>query len=175
VLKGLGVEDFHAAARRALGMALVLEGQHEEGRALLEQARNMLVELREPAEVVETDAAIALALLAGGEAEAAAELADDAAVRATALDAGYLLPWLLRLYGAALSDAGRLEDAEDVLLRAMELAQGQSRIELAFILAERAEVAVRAGDLAEATRLLRDTNAAFDAMGFVGSHRYPRG
>jgi hypothetical protein len=115
-----------------------------------------------------------LALLAIGDHEAAAELADDASLRATALDAGYLLPWLLRLHGAAISDAGRPEDAEDVLARALELTERHSRIERGFVLAELATVARAQGDLGAAERLAAESSEAFDLMGFVGSRRYPR-
>jgi tetratricopeptide (TPR) repeat protein len=174
VLQGLGAEDFQAAARRALGLALVLEGQHEQGHLQLERARSMLVELGEPAEVVETDAAIALALLSNGKHDAAAALADDAVLRATALDEGYLLPWLLRLHGAALSDAGHLDQAELTLARALDIADRHGRIERGFVLAELAQVARRRGDLIAAERRDVESDEAFDLMGFVGSRRYPR-
>ena len=81
-LQALGAEGFHAAALRALGVSLVLEGEVDEGQAFLTQARAKLVELGEPAEVVETDAGIAMGYLAAGDAEGACALADEAGVRA---------------------------------------------------------------------------------------------
>ena len=146
VLSGLGVEDFTAAARRALGLALVLQGEREEGERMLQEARDALEALGEPAEVVETDAAIAYALLLDHRAEQAAELAGDASDRAVALDAGYLLPWSRRLHGAALADSGRLDEAQHVLVHALEAADTQSRVDRGFVLAELAHLARRLGD-----------------------------
>ena len=124
-------------------------------------------------EVVETDAAIATSLLTGGRCEAAAELAADAAARATALEAGYLQPWLLRLEGAALADAGHPDRAEAVLSRALVLAGTQNRIELGFILAELAALARRRSDPTAANDLARRSQDALRELGFVGSARYP--
>ena len=173
LLRTLGIEDFHATARRALGLALVLADEPAEGRVLLAEARALLVDLGESAEVVETDAAIATSLLTGGRCEAAAELAADAAARATALEAGYLQPWLLRLEGAALADAGHPDRAEAVLSRALVLAGTQNRIELGFILAELAALARRRGDPTAANDLARRSQDALRELGFVGSARYP--
>ena len=174
LLRSLGVEDFHAAAMRALGLALALGGRDADGRAMLAEARVHLDALGEAPEVVETDAAIALALLAAGESAQAAELAAAAAARATELDAGYLLPWLLRLEGAGLADLGQLEEAERILLEALALADAQSRIERGFVLAELARVAAARADAAGAQTYVSASEAAFTELGFVGSRRYPR-
>ena len=174
VLQALGAEGFLASARRALAMALVLEGDVEEGQSQLSQARGMFVELGEPAEVVETDGGIAMGLLASGDLQAASDLAADAASRAIALDAGYLLPWLLRIQGAAQSDLAKLEEAESTLLLALEVANSHSRVERGFILAELGTLARRMGNLDEALHRELESAAAFDELGFVGSRRYPR-
>jgi class 3 adenylate cyclase/tetratricopeptide (TPR) repeat protein len=174
VLQSLGVQDFLAACRRALGVALVLQGDADSGRTLLDQARVMFVDLGESAEVVETDAAIALALLAEGQPEAARMLAAEASAQAFALDAGYLLPWLLRLHGAALVDLDRADEAETVLAEALRSAQIQSRIEVGFVLAEQARAASARGDDGAALERARASEDAFDVLGFVGSTRYPR-
>ncbi|HTY72551.1 MAG TPA: adenylate/guanylate cyclase domain-containing protein [Actinomycetes bacterium] len=173
-LQGAGVGDFIAVAHRALGLALVLEGQHDEGQAELEGARAMFIEFGEPSEVAETDAAIALGLLGEGRAQEARDLADDAAVRATALDAGYLLPWLLRLQGAAEVDLGDVDIAEETLHRALETADAQGRVECGFILAELARVARMRGDEESARRWDAESEQALDRLGFAGSRRYPR-
>ena len=173
VLASLGLADFCAAAQRAHGVALVLEGRREEGRALLDDARATLDRLGEAAEVVETDAAIALAMLFEGDHEGALAQASAAAARATALDMGYLLPWVRRLEGGALSDGGRLDEAGEVLATALALAETQSRVELGFVLAELARVARRRGDLEGAARLGAQSGVAFDLLGFVGDPRYP--
>ena len=174
VLSGLGVEDFHAAARRALGLALVLQGEREVGERMLHEARDALEALGEPAEVVETDAAIAYALLLDGRAGEAATLAGDASERAVALDAGHLLPWSLRLHGAALADSGRLDEAQDVLARALEAADAQSRVDRGFVLAELAHLARRRGDRESLTATAVEAEAAFTELGYVGGPRYPR-
>ncbi len=174
VLQALGAEGFLASARRALAMALVLEGDVEEGQSQLAQVRGMFVDFGEPAEVAETDGGIAMGLLAGGELQAASDLAADAVSRAIALDAGYLLPWLLRIQGAAQSDLALLEDAESTLLLALEVANSHSRVERGFILAELATLARRMGSADEALQRELESAAAFDELGFVGSRRYPR-
>jgi tetratricopeptide (TPR) repeat protein len=174
VLQALGAEGFLASARRALAMALVLEGDVVEGQRQLGEARVLFTELGEPAEVAETDGGIAMGLLAAGEAQAASDLAADAVGRAIALDAGYLLPWLLRIQGAAQSDLGQLDEAESTLLLALEVANSHSRVERGFILAELATLAGRMSDPAEATLRELESTQAFDELGFVGSRRYPR-
>jgi len=123
---------------------------------------------------VETDAALALTLLAVGDAEAAALLCEEAVASATALDAGYLLPWLLRLHGAALVDLGRLDEADRVLADALRSADSQSRMERGFVLAEQARCAGARGDRAAAERLSAASEEAFELLGFIGSARYPR-
>jgi class 3 adenylate cyclase/tetratricopeptide (TPR) repeat protein len=174
VLLAMGVEDFHAAARRVLGLALVLGDDRFTGRVMLEEARETLESLGEPAEVVETDAARVTAMLLDGDVDDAVELADDAIGRAEALDAGYLVPWLRRLRGAALSDAGRLEEARAELELALSLSVGSSRVERGFVLAELARVARRAGRDGEAERRTAEAERAFDELGFVGGPRYER-
>ena len=174
VLSGLGVEDFHAAARRALGLALVLQGEPEEGERMLHEARDALEALGEPAEVVETDAAIAYALLLDGRAADAATLAGHASERAVALDAGHLLPWSLRLHGAALADAGDLDEAQAVLARALEAADAQSRVDRGFVLAELAHLARRRGESESRSATEVEAEAAFLELGYVGGPRYPR-
>ncbi|TWP37429.1 AAA and adenylate/guanylate cyclase domain-containing protein [Leekyejoonella antrihumi] len=171
-LEALDIADFHAAARRALGLATVLVGRHDEGRRLLDAARAQLVQLGETAEVLETDASIAFALLADGQGGAAARLAREAARRADSLDAGQLLPWLLRLEGAGLCDVGRLDEAETILGEAMDLAQSLNRVELGFIVAELARLARRRGDLASAGELDERSTTMFAELGYVRVGRY---
>ena len=134
----------------------------------------MFVGLGEPAEVAETDGGIAMGLLASGDLQAATDLAADAVSRAIALDAGYLLPWLLRIQGAAQSDLGMMEDAESTLLLALEVANSHSRVERGFILAELGQLARRVGEADEAAQRERESAEAFDELGFIGSRRYPR-
>ncbi len=174
VLQSLGVVDFLAACRRALGLALVLQGDADTGRGLLDQARVMFLDLGESAEVLETDAAIALALLSDGQPGAARDLVTVAVPQATALDAGYLLPWLHRLHGAALVDLGELAAAETALREALRAADELSLMERGFVLAELARVASARGDADLAAELGSQSRDALETLGFVGSDRYPR-
>jgi len=173
VLQSLGVVDFLAACRRALGMALAMQADRDAGRALLDEARVMFLDLGELAEVVETDAAIAFTLLCDDQPAAARDLVGGAVPRASALDAGYLLSWLLRLQGAALGDLGELEAAEVSLRKALRAADELSVMERGFVLAELARVASAQGDGDRAATLARESMTALGALGFVGSVRYP--
>ena len=152
----------------------MLRGDLDAGTAALQHARTVLVELGESAEVVETDTALILALLAADDAAAALDLAGDASERATAMDAGHLIAWLERLRGAALSDLGRLDEADEVLGRALDLADAHAKVERGFVLAEQSRVARRRPQPEAAETLARRSSDAFDELGFAGSARYPR-
>jgi class 3 adenylate cyclase/tetratricopeptide (TPR) repeat protein len=173
VLRSVGLEEYAAPATRALGTALALTGRREAGTDLLRSARARLDEIGEPAEVLETDAALAWTALDAGEAEEAAAIATDAAQRAVSLDVVQLLPWLLRLGGAALADLGESASAFEMLHRALELARTHSRVELGFVLAELSRVARGLGSLKQAGEYARAAEGAFEQLGFVGSRRYP--
>ncbi len=173
VLLGLGDEAFHAAALRTYAVATAFEGDQPVARALLADARGAQERLGETAEVVETDAALALVLLHDGDHDSALSLATDAAGRAAALGAGYLQPWVLRLQGAALSDAGRLDEAAAALADACSLAEDHGRVELGFIYAELATVARRCGDPVGADAFAARSDEAFELLGFRGDPRYP--
>lgn len=172
VLRQVGLEDYAATASRALGTAMALTGQPEEGTELLRRARARLLELGEQAEVLETDAALAWTALEAGHAEQAAELAAEAAERAESSDVVQLLPWLLRLQGAALADLGDRAAAFDILQRARQHAEKHSRVELGFVLAELSRICRQGGSLKEATEYARAAEPALAQLGFVGSRRY---
>ncbi len=175
VLRGLALDDFHAAATRTLGLVLIQSGRVEEGRTMLDTARAALSATGQAGEVVETDAAIAQALLETGSPEGAAALALDAAKRADSLGAGYLLPTLHRVRGAALADSDRPEEALEALAEALGACESQGgELERGFVLAEQARVEASLGDSAAADRLAAESAQALDALGFVGSPRYPR-
>jgi tetratricopeptide (TPR) repeat protein len=174
VLTALGLNDFHAAAVRTLGLALTQSQRLDEGMSLLETARIELAASGHAAEVVETDAAISQALLEAGDAPAAEGLARDAAVRAESLDAAYLLPALQRVRGAALVDQGKLEEAQAVLAEALRCCASLGQLERGFVLAEQARVMREQGDSQAAARLSAESNAALDDLDFVGSGRYGR-
>ncbi|HYI56667.1 MAG TPA: adenylate/guanylate cyclase domain-containing protein [Microlunatus sp.] len=175
VLRSVGLEDYAVTATRALGTAMALTGQPDEGADLIHRARTRLVELGEQAEVLETDAALAWTALEAGNAEQAAALATDAAQRAESLDIVHLLPWLLRLRGAALADLGQQADAFETLQRARRLADMHSRVELGFVLAELSRVCRWLGTPQQAAEFAGAAETAFTQLGFVGTRRYPRG
>ena len=174
VLRSLGADDFVASAQASLGLVLAESGAVDEGRALLAEARATLVGLGQAAEVVATDTLLAEALLVSGDAVGAEALAGSAWLAADSLDAGYLQPTLQRLHGAALLEQGRLDDAEQQLTSALASCEQQGQIERGFILAELARVAVARGDAPAAVRLTTESRAALDALGHVGTPRYPR-
>jgi tetratricopeptide (TPR) repeat protein len=174
VLRSVGLEEYAATAARALGTAMALTGRAEEGTDLLHRARTRLRELGDPAEVLETDAALAWTALETGHAELAAVLAAEAAQRAESSELVQLLPWLLRLRGAALADLGQPTAAFEALQRALRLAGTHSRVELGFVLAELSRVCGRIGSMEHAAEYARLAEAALEQLGFVGSTRYPR-
>lgn len=174
VLDSLGLAEYAATATRALGTAMALNGRRDEGADLLHRARARLVELGEAAEVLETDATLAWTALEAGEVAQAAELAGAAAERADSLGVAQLLPWLLRLRGAALADLGQPAAAFETLQRALELARRHGRAELGFVLAELSRVCRELGSPKQAAEYARGAERAFTQLGFVGSSRYPR-
>jgi len=173
-LRAVGLEEYEAAASRALGTAMALSGRVDEGTELLREARARLVELGDPSEVLETDAALAWTALEAGQAERAAGLAAEAAERAESLDLIQLLPWLLRLHAAALADLGRGAAALELLQRARQLAESQSRVELGLVLAELSRVCRDLGRTEEAAAYASAAEAPLAQLGFAGSRRYPR-
>jgi class 3 adenylate cyclase/tetratricopeptide (TPR) repeat protein len=174
VFRSLGAEDFHATTLRALGLVQVHHGELASGQGMLVRAREALELLGLSAEVTETDAALAEALLTAGSPAAAATVAEAAVQRAESLGAGYLLPTLHRLRGAALLDSGRVDAAEECLDRALRACESQGQIERGFILAELARVATAREDGNRALELAGSSELALAALGFVGSPRYPR-
>ena len=91
-LRALGARTFEAVAWRCLGVSLAQQGDANSALEWLKRARAQQELLGERDEVIETDASIAFVYLISGDAVAAAELADDAAVSAVSLEADHLLP-----------------------------------------------------------------------------------
>lgn len=174
LLRSVGLEDYAVTATRALGTAMALTGQPDEGTDLIRRARARLVELGEPAEVLETDAALAWTALEAGSPDHAATLAAEAARRAESGDVVQLLPWLWRLHAAALADLGQPSAALEILQRALDVAKTHSRVELGFVLAELSRICRRLGSTEQADQYATAAEAAFAHLGFVGSRRYPR-
>ena len=100
VMRALDSDNYWAPTLRGLGLADLREGRVQDGLDKLGRARETVERLGFAAEVVETDLAIVEGLLAAGTDEGlrrADELASTATARARAMEAGYLLPSLLRL------------------------------------------------------------------------------
>ena len=170
VLRSLGANDFSAAALRGLGLVQAHAGDAQGAGARLAEARSVLESMGQTAEVVETDAAIAESLLIERSSEEAAAVSAEAIRRAESLHAGYLLPTLHRLHGAALADSGELEAARVALTAALHACETHGRAERGFILAELARLL----DRSSAAQTAAESEQALDLLGFVGSARYPR-
>ena len=102
-------------------------------------------------------------------------LQGEAAQRAESLELVQLLPWLLRLRGAALCDLGQPTAAFEILQQARQLAgtHSQSRARVCPLRSS-AECAVGLGSAGEAAEYARVAETALEQLGFVGSPRYPR-
>ena len=173
VFKGLRSEEYSASTMRWLGLAAVRAGRLVEGRELVERARAVFSELGLLGEVFETQTVAVELMLAEGEWAHASALAADAIHRATALDAGYLLPTLLRLQGTALLVGDRLAEARVALQAALDSCQTHGETERGFILAELGRLALGQGDADAATSYAAESEQALLALGYVGSQRYP--
>ena len=168
VFKSLGSEEYVASTLRWLGLTAVRDGRVEEGRHDVEQAHAMFLRLGLAAEAAETDAVLAEVHLACNEPSAAVVLATDATRRATSLDAGYLLPTLWRVRGAALLDLGERDAAVAALAEAERACATHGAAELGFVLAERAR-AVAPVDPAAAAALAARSARALAELGYVGA------
>ena len=104
-----------ALAQREQGRTRCGLGRWDEARTLFSDARDRLLHLDLPHEVIVLDGAVAECLLLSGHVDAAAVLVADALVRARALRAAALMAPLLRVQGFGLLSAGRYSDARSVL------------------------------------------------------------
>lgn len=173
VLRALEADTFEAVARRSLGLALAQVGRTDEGERELVRAREQQLRMGERDEVVETDAALAYVALVAGRVSDAAEAAEDAAERARDLEADHVLPFALRVAGAALVDDARIERGRQQLELALAVTE-PGHVERGFVLAELARAAAAAGDHDTAVEFASQAKQAWDVLGFVGTPRYPR-
>lgn len=147
VWRASGSRSEIADATRQLGRLMARRGAFTEGRELLEAARGEQLAGGEPGEVIATDARIAECLLYRGDAEAGLSLSIDALARArTTEGAGRVVPMLQRVRGWSLLQAGRVDEAEDALREALELARARAaNLEVAFALEGMIELGRRGG------------------------------
>jgi tetratricopeptide (TPR) repeat protein len=162
----LGDPDLVALADRELGRLLALTGRVEEGRALLDVAREMFAQTDEAYEVLATDVEVAAALLAGGDPVAALAACDDAKARATSLDAVSLAPTISRLRGSLLLELGRDEDARAELEQGLAAAGEEGAYETGFSMLDLARAYDRLG-LPGADRTRADGERLLAELGVV--------
>jgi len=165
----VGSESFEATALRGLGVVVAQRGMVDVGLVHLARARSIAERLGEDDQVAETDAATGFAHLAAGRTDEAVTLAEQAAAACERADADYLLPFVLRVWGAALGEAGRVDEARACLRRALHEAS-DADVERGFILAELASLTP---DADERDVLRAQAREAWQTLGFVGTTRYP--
>lgn len=113
-----------ALAQREQGRTLCGLGRWDEARERFDDARDRLLQLDLPQEVIALDAAVAECLLLSGHIDEGAVLVADALARARALRATPLMAPLLRVQGFGLLAAGRVREARSVLEAGIPLAGG---------------------------------------------------
>jgi tetratricopeptide (TPR) repeat protein len=104
--RAVGDEELVALVRKEQGRAKSRGGDVETGLRLLQDARDQLMKLREPQEVVDADIASAEAHLLAGRPEQALILIQGALTEAASLHAATLLPSARRVQAAALWATG---------------------------------------------------------------------
>ena len=169
VMRALDSDNYWAPTLRGLGLADLREGRVQDGLDKLDRARQTVERLGFAAEVVETDLAIVEGLLAAGTDEGlrrADELAATATARARAMEAGYLLPSLLRLRALARERDGDLEGARALLEEARQLCAEEAQCDLGFVLADLARVTSELGDPMTGAGLARQSRDALDLLGY---------
>ncbi len=167
VARAVGDEELVALCLRESGRASARAGRHDDGMARFAEARRRFMELGEPHEVVDTDAAIAECLLLHGDWNQAHETATDALARATSLGAAQIVPTLRRIRGVALMQAGQVDDAHDELTEGLRHSEAPDVAhERGFLLAALADVARLRGD-PSADQLAADGELVLAGLGVV--------
>jgi tetratricopeptide (TPR) repeat protein len=168
VFRASSMGEWTESTRRELGRLAVRRGRHDDGRAMLEQSRAALDSLGLALEVCETDVALVEARIAAGEWQAALDEADQARVRAVALDLESAVRLLDRWRGVALRELGRLVDSRSALELALAACEPEGEIDAGGILVELAAVARLQGDPA-ADELERRGQDSLTRLGVVSA------
>ncbi len=170
VARAIGDEELVALALRESGRTLARTGDQtaatEAALARLADARDRFAALREPPEVLRTDAAVAECLLLVGRPAAALALIEQARA-ALGSGAAMLLPTLHRLRGSALLTTGELAAARHELEEGLRLASApEIQHERGFLLATLARAAALDG-AADAADLAGQAAAVLESLAVV--------
>jgi class 3 adenylate cyclase/tetratricopeptide (TPR) repeat protein len=167
VARAVHDEELAVLCMREYGRAASRGGRFAEAMEAFAEARARFVELGEPHEVVDTDAATAECLVLRGDWQEAYDLASDALSRANSLGAAQLVPALLRISGVALRQLGQLEGAREALAAGLhETDAPDVAHERGFLLLELAEVMRLSAD-PDAGTLQEEGEATLDALGVL--------
>ena len=151
--------------RAALDGVATRSGDFEQAAELYQSAREQFQAMAAEAELIDTDARIAEALVFQQMPDQAIELATDALRRAVAQDAAQQ-PMLLRLRGCAHAQRGEWEPADADLQASLEVARARdARYEAALTLdAIACAAAARGGHAPEARAEADEIFASLDAV-----------
>jgi tetratricopeptide (TPR) repeat protein len=163
VSQAAGTPSGTATALLELGKLETRRGLHDAAVDRLGDARSLFAEIGEESAVIDADARIAEALVLGGDADGAAELAERALRETDGVEGGSVVaPVLLRVLGLAHLVAGRVEAGRETLQRSVDAAEAvQSNYDVALAL----DALSRGGDDAVAAR--RDD--LFTRLGIVST------
>ena len=120
---GVNVGSWTTKALRLLGYVLAQEGRFDEALAELEKALEVSRDGDDPAEELETQLRIAQCHLWEGEVDSAVELLTDAAAKVDGARHPTLSAAMRRVWGLALMESGRLDDARDALEQSLAIAR----------------------------------------------------
>jgi class 3 adenylate cyclase/tetratricopeptide (TPR) repeat protein len=164
--RAAGDQGFVADVVREQGRAATRAGRLEEGLALLQESRQILVELGAAMELADADGAIAENRVLAGEPANGLDLVLDALARARVLGAVVLLPTLERIRALALLRLGRRDEALGAIEAGLVATEQEAaRLERGFLLCMLAGV----GDPeSETTRALRaEGSGLLESFGVV--------
>ncbi len=167
VFVSLRSREWAASTRRELGRLALRSGRFVEGRALVEQAREEMVELGFEGDIVESEVALVEVAMARGDWVAALELADVTLSRALALDIAIAVRVLHRHRATALAALGRSADARVALEQALVACEDEGQVDVGRVLVELAALARAEGDPA-AEELERQGREALERLGYAG-------
>jgi tetratricopeptide (TPR) repeat protein len=120
---GVDVSSWTTKALRLLGYVLAQQGRFDDALAELERALEVSRAAEDPADELETQLRIAQCHLLRGDLDAAFRLMDSAVVQVDGSRHPTLSAAMHRVWGLALLDTGRLDEAKDALERSLAIAR----------------------------------------------------